>query len=342
MASEGDDRRRDAMMARLFQHGGDIRSAAALFPGAPEPWVDLSTGINPVPYPVSELPSEAWERLPQPSQLEALQSAAAKRYGAQADCVAATPGTQALIQRLPELVSARSLVVVCTTYAEHERVWRSAGAVVDVVPGLPDVGDHEAVVVVNPNNPDGRLYTRRRLVDLAHRLERLDRTLIVDEAFMDFEDESLVPELRRSVIVLRSFGKTYGLAGLRLGFAIAAPERAAAIRGALGPWAASGPAIEIGRRALLDRKWFAATRRRLRNDVAWFDKALAEVGFEAAGGTSLFRLVRHPRAAERFEHLCALGILARPFAGRPDWLRFGLPPMALRPRVIEALATLRG
>jgi cobalamin biosynthetic protein CobC len=339
MATECDDRPRDAM-ARLSRHGGDIRSAVALFPNAPKPWIDLSTGINPVAYPIVALPSDAWARLPEPSLLEELQSAAGQRYGADADRIVPAPGSQALIQRLPQLVPARRVVVVGPTYAGHERSWRAAGAVVDVVPDISGVGDQDVVVVVNPNNPDGRMYSRRRLLDLADRLGSLGGLLIVDEAFMDFEDESLASERRRSVIVLRSFGKVYGLAGLRLGFAVAAPERAATIREALGPWPVSGPAIEIGRRALLDREWLQAARRRLRDDVEWFDEALAEAGFEGAGGTLLFRLVRHPRAAQRFERLCALGILARPFAGRPEWLRFGLPPRSLRPRLIEALSTL--
>jgi cobalamin biosynthetic protein CobC len=327
-------------MERLFVHGGDIRSAAAIFANAPEPWIDLSTGVNPVAYPISGLEADAWERLPEPSRLAALQSAAGERYGAGADCVAAAPGTQALIQWLPRLFPAGKVAVVDSTYSEHERSWCAAGATVDVVPGISAVGDHQVVVVVNPNNPDGRLYSRRELLDLADHLERGGRTLIVDEAFMDFEDESLVPELPANVVALRSFGKAYGLAGLRLGFALATPDRATLIRRAVGPWAVSGPAIEIGRRALLDREWLEGARRRLRDDVRWLDGALAATGFEAVGGGLLFRLVRHPRASERFERLCALGVLARPFAAEPEWLRFGVPPLSLRPRLLEALASL--
>ncbi|RBP02863.1 L-threonine O-3-phosphate decarboxylase [Roseiarcus fermentans] len=337
MATEGEDPPREALMARLFRHGGDLRSAAALFPDAPGPWIDLSTGINPVAYPADVSP-RAWERLPEPGLVEALLSAAASRYGAGADCVAAGPGTQALIQWLPRLFPARRVAVVGSTYAEHERSWLAGGAVVDVVPDISDVGDREVVVVVNPNNPDGRLYRRAALQDLADRLDRRDGLLIVDEAFMDFEDESLAPDLRRSIVVLRSFGKAYGLAGLRLGFALAPPDRALLMRRALGPWAVSGPAIEIGRRALLDRQWLEATRRRLRDDGAWFDGALARAGFQAIGGNALFRLVRHPRARERFSRLCEGGVLTRPFAGHPEWLRFGVPPPSLRARLSETLS----
>ncbi len=337
MTSEGG---RAALIERLFQHGGDIGSAAAAFADAPKPWIDLSTGVNPVAYPVPELPADCWERLPEPSRLEALQAAAGGRYGASTDCVVAASGTQALIQWLPRLLPARSVAVVDTTYSEHERCWRAAGAEVSVIEGITAVGDQEVVVVVNPNNPDGRLYRRREMLDLARRLERRGGSLIVDEAFMDFEDESVVPELQANVVVLRSFGKTYGLAGLRLGFAVATPERAAIIRRALGPWAASGPAVEIGRRALVDREWLESARTRLGDDVRWLHGALARAGFEAVGGTLLFRLVRHPRAAEQFKRLCAQGVLTRPFLADPERLRFGVPPRSLRSRVLEALSSL--
>jgi cobalamin biosynthetic protein CobC len=340
MTTEGNDLARTALMKRLFLHGGDIQLAAAVFADAPEPWIDLSTGVNPVAYPIPGLPAQSWERLPEPSGLEALQFAAGQRYGASAECVAAAPGTQALIQWLPRLFPAHKVAVVDSTYSEHERSWRAAGADVDVIAGIFAISDHQAVVVVNPNNPDGRLHSRRELLDLADRLERRGQMLIVDEAFMDFEDESLVPDLRANVIVLRSFGKAYGLAGLRLGFALATLDRAALIRRALGPWAVSGPAIEIGRRALLDQEWLEAARLRLRDDVRWFDGALARTGFEAVGGGSLFRLVRHPRASKRFERLCTMGVLARPFLTQPEWLRFGVPPPSLRPRLIEALSSL--
>ena len=331
---------RDPRIQRLFVHGGDIRSAAALFADAPEPWIDLSTGINPIAYPASDVANDSWERLPEPSRLDALQSAAAERYGASAECVSAGPGTQALIQWLPRLFPAHKVAVVGSTYAEHERSWRAAGAAVDVIPGLSAVGDHQVVVVVNPNNPDGRLYSRRELLALADRSERVGRVLIVDEAFMDFEDESLAPELPAGVIVLRSFGKAYGLAGLRLGFALASRDRTARIRQALGPWAVSGPAIEIGRRALLDRAWLEAARRRLRDDSDWLDGALTKAGFEPVGGGSLFRLVRHSKARQRFERLCTQGILVRPFVAEPEWLRFGVPPQSQRPRLVEALSSL--
>ena len=328
-------------LSRLYDHGGDLASAREAFPSAPEPWIDLSTGLNPAPYPLPSLASELWARLPEPAALCALQDAAACRYGAAPERVVAAAGTQAILQALPQVLRTRRVAIVGPTYAEHERVWRAAGADCAIIGDLDEAGAADVVVVVNPNNPDGRLVARSRMLEAAERLAARGAWLIVDEAFMDFAGESIADAAAARTIVLRSFGKAYGLAGLRLGFALAEPATAAALRAALGPWPVSGPAIEIGVRALSDDAWLAAARRRLEADLAWLDAALSAAGFAPIGGTALFRLVRHPRAAERFAALCEHGVLARPFRAQPDWLRFGAPLDAHRGRVGEALRAVR-
>ena len=299
-------------------HGGDLGDVARRFADAPQPWIDLSTGINPVPYPVSALPETAWTRLPSRAAEEALQDAAMERYGAaRRSMVVAAPGTQALIQLLPKLLPPGKVVIVGPTYEEHQACWSRAGHEVQVVPALQD---SDVVVLVNPNNPTGRLYSPTEL-------SRITGFLVVDEAFIDFlpREMSFCGRLPDNAVVLRSFGKTYGLAGLRLGFAIAHPDRAARIRAELGPWAVSGAALEIGRRALLDGGWLHAARERLVVDSNRLDGLLRAVGFEIAGGTALFRMARHPRAATFVHRLAAQGIHVRAFAQAPDQLRFGLP-----------------
>jgi cobalamin biosynthesis protein CobC len=128
------------------------------------------------------------------------------------------------------------------------------------------------------------------------------------------------------------------LAGIRLGFAVASTSLAAALRQALGPWAVSGPAQEIGRSALADRVWFAQTQHRLAADAAALDRLLVGAGFSLVGGTSLFRLLQHRQAGEMFERLAQAGILVRPFADRPDWLRFGIPCAKDLVRLQQALS----
>lgn len=311
-------------------HGGDLDRARVRFPGAPEPWIDLSTGINPELYPVPDLHEEVWARLPQASDVRRLQEAARRRYGAQrADQVTCAPGTQAIIQVLPTLVLRGSVQVLGPTYGEHAAAWQRAGHDVSEVRDIAALGGAgvRVVVVVNPNNPTGRVVPASVLRDLAGRLHGAGGLLVVDEAFADVaaEDVSVVPEVPPGAVVLRSFGKMYGLAGLRLGFAVAEGEICARLKEALGPWPVSGPALAIGAAALGDDAWLAAARARLARDAARLDRFLVTSGATLVGGTTLFRLAEHPDALRVAERLGEAGILVRTFEYAPTWLRFGLP-----------------
>ena len=304
--------------AEPLAHGGDLSAIRRRFPEAPEPWIDLSTGINPVHYPVVELAAETWSRLPTRQQERALVEAAAVRYGVRDPAtIVAAPGTQALIQLLPRLVAKSRVTVLGPTYEEHAHCWARQGHDVAIV---SDFERADVTIVVNPNNPTGKLLPQEML--------RQDRgLLIVDEAFVDFlaPSASLAGNLPANTIVLRSFGKVYGLAGVRLGFAIAEKRIADRISDELGPWAVSGPALEIGRRALADSAWLQAATIRLTADRRKLDALLVSAGFAILGGTPLFCLARHPDAERLVEKLCRHGVHVRRFAHEPQWLRFGLP-----------------
>lgn len=302
-------------MPNTLEHGGDIGAARRRYPQAPEPWIDLSTGINPVPYAIPVLFSESWSRLPTKEQEQALLAAAARRYGLRdLSTIVAAPGTQALIQLLPRLVPKSRVVVLGPTYEEHAHCWTRQGHEVS------DDGEADVTIVVNPNNPTGRLLS-------PDTLRQTRGLLIVDEAFIDLfpSEASLAGDLPPNTIVLRSFGKTYGLAGARLGFAIAEKKIADRIRGELGPWAVSGPALDIGRFALGDDAWLEATRTRLAADQERLDAILVAAGLAILGGTTLFRLARHDDAPALIEKLGSAGIHVRSFAKEPTWLRFGMP-----------------
>ena len=222
---------------------------------------------------------------------------------------------------------AQRVGILGVTYCEHARSWATSGAELTVVEDLSGLEDKDIAIVVNPNNPDGRLVPAADVRALAAVLRKRGGLLIIDEAFVDFLEPgaSAVPDIAESgVVVLRSFGKTYGLPGLRLGFAIAAKPVAEKLRAALGPWPVSGAAIAIGSTALTDAAWLAATRARLHADAAALDKMLAAAGFASAGGSLLFRLVRHEDAQGWFERLAKAGILVRRFEAQPSWLRFGI------------------
>jgi cobalamin biosynthetic protein CobC len=314
----------------VTDHGGDLGAARLRFREAPEPWLDLSTGINPWPYPVPLLAPEVWQRLPDPATLRELSAVAARAYGAPGpDHVAAAPGSQALIQWLPRLRRPGRVAVLGPTYAEHVACWTAAGHQVSVITETAALY-HESwdtVVVVNPNNPDGRAFEPPALTTLAATLAAAGGWLVVDEAFADLDPAASVAAAvgQPGLIVLRSFGKVFGLAGLRLGFGLAEPAVAARLRQALGPWPVSGPAAAIAGTALADRAWMAQTRTRLAEAAGRLDRLLAAHGLTVAGGTALFRLALTGNAAALFEGLGRAGILVRRFEAHPDWLRFGLP-----------------
>jgi len=318
----------DAGPAEAVEHGGDLGAARLAFPGAPEPFIDLSTGINPYPYPIPQLSGDLFTRLPEAADLDRLAAAAAQAYGApSAAHVVAAPGTQILLPPVAALAPPGRAAVLGPTYAEHSRAAALAGHAVAEVTDLSGLCDVALAVVVNPNNPDGRSIGRETLLACAGALPA-GGLLVVDEAFMDggADGLSLARDVGRgNIVVLRSFGKFYGLAGLRLGFALASPAIAARLRAGLGPWAVGGPALAIGAAALADQSWAATTRVRLAHTARRLDQVLTGAGLDVAGGTSLFRLAHTRAAPELFHHLGRAGILVRRFAHEPTWLRFGLP-----------------
>lgn len=307
-------------------HGGDLAEIAAAHGRPVADWIDLSTGINPWPYPVPAISPAAWTRLPASAALAGLKTAAAGYFGLpDGGLIAAAPGTQALIQRLPGLLGRGPVTILSPTYAEHAHVWRGAG--VDVAEAVDLPAPDRGLVVVNPNNPDGRVLPPERLASWAAEAAAGGHFLVVDEAFADVAPAvGLAPHLPLgNVVVLRSFGKFFGLAGLRLGFALAAPATVRRLEAALGPWAVSGPAAEIGAQAMADGGWITATRARLAAAMDRLRGLLAGAGASVVGGTDLFVLTNWPDGPAVFAALAEAGIYVRRFPDRAGWLRFGLP-----------------
>lgn len=310
-------------------HGGDLGAARRLFPDATEPFIDLSTGINPNSYPLPPLPAELFARLPDAAATARLATAAATSYGApSAAHVVPAPGTQGLLGLVAGLVRRGRAAILTPTYNEHARAARLAGHSVIETRESAALGDADLAIVTNPNSPDGRLIEREALLAVAAKLRARGGVLVVDEAFMDVGPPgfSLAGDVGRgNLVVLRSFGKFFGLAGIRLGFALLDRPSAVRLAAMLGPWAVSGPALAIGAAALADTAWIEATRHRLLQASGRLDAILIGAGLGIPGGTALFRLVRTPAAAALFQHLGRAGILVRNFPDNATWLRFGLP-----------------
>lgn len=333
-------------MTAPIAHGGAIAAAAARYGGSPADWLDLSTGINPCPPALPPIEPNAWHRLPDRSLVQGATEAARDFYDAGAILPLAVPGTQAAIQLLPRLVGpGKRAAVVWPTYGEYERALTVAGLVVDRLHRPEDADQrHGLVVVVNPNNPNGRSYSAGALKELAEKLRAYGGLLVVDEAFADVDNaESLVPAVGRydNLLVFRSFGKFFGMAGVRLGFVFTPRERASLMAEWIGPWAVSGPALSVA--AGLMRGDTRAIREQIAERHDALKAVLDRAGLTVIGGTSLFSLVEHPRAGALYEHLCTRHILTRPFDYAPSWLRLGLAPDPMGDaRLAEALATFGG
>jgi cobalamin biosynthetic protein CobC len=327
----------------MLEHGGGLIAAARRYGIPREEWLDLSTGLNPQGWPVPALPASCWQRLPE--EHDGLEAAAAHYYGS--DSLLPVAGSQAAIQALPLLRPAGRVGVLATSYAEHAHAWQHHGhQVIPLEPNAIDAAllDLDVLLLVNPNNPTGARFSANALQGWRATLAERGGWLIVDEAFMDCApDESLVPQTGQpGLIVLRSLGKFFGLAGARVGFVFAWRELLDALHEALGPWTLAGPARAAARLALLDADWQAAARQRLAVDGSRLAALLVEHDLTPTGGTPLFQWLQRPDAQAIHGALAQRGILVRHFAA-PQSVRFGLPPdEAGWQRLATALAELHG
>lgn len=308
-------------------HGGGVDAAVLRYGGERSDWVDLSTGINPVPYPTGQIATASWCDLPDTAAREGLINAARRFWNIPAKvAVLATNGASAPIALIPRLRAAGTAHIAKPTYNEHASSFEAAGW------RIQDNAAHtDAQVIVHPNNPDGRLFTPD---DLQSPLR------IIDESFCDVSpDASLIAQAAEpGTLVLKSFGKFWGLAGLRLGFVIGDPDLVAALEQMMGPWPVTGPALEIGTRALTDMQWADQTRERLRADADRLDHILETAGATPLGGTTLFRLFEVDDAAAWQHRLAQHHIWSRVFPYNSRWLRLGLPAPDGWPRITAALA----
>ncbi|MCP5267521.1 MAG: threonine-phosphate decarboxylase [Zoogloeaceae bacterium] len=311
----------------MLEHGGRLRLAAHQWNIPLADWVDLSTGINPEAYPIPPLAPDCWRRLPEDN--DGLEAAAAAYYGNAS--LLALPGSQAAIQLLPTLLPRAVVACLSPLYEEHPQAWARAGhrlrrlqnanltrALAAATPNI---------LLCNPNNPTARQFSRSELLDAAAQLKKRGGTLVVDEAFGDADPENCVADLAGTdaapnLIVLRSLGKFFGLAGARVGFVFAAPELLARMAEAIGPWPVSGPARAVATAALADRDWQAAERTRLAAASARLTSVLAPLGETMSA--PLFCWLPTPDAVTLHDHFAARGLLVRLFTDIPG-IRIGLP-----------------
>ncbi|MVV48123.1 threonine-phosphate decarboxylase [Pseudomonas sp. PB120] len=309
----------------MLEHGGRLRKAALDYGIAEAEWLDLSSGLAPWPFPVPDIPQRAWARLPETD--DGLEQAACDYYGAAQ--VLPVAGSQMAIQLLPRLRRAGKVGVLSPCYAEHAEAWRRNGYIVREV--LEQEADFyldslDVLVVVNPNNPTGLSLPPSRLLDWHARLAQRGGWLVVDEAFMDNTPALSVAPFANQVglIVLRSFGKFFGLAGVRLGFVVAERKLLKLLAEQVGPWAVSGPSRVVGQACLLDTEGHARQRQRTEEASERLALLLDQYGFNPQGGCALFQWLITERAEHLHQFMARRGILLRLFTHNSS-LRFGLP-----------------
>lgn len=309
----------------MLEHGGRLRQAAGHYGIPISDWLDLSTGINPNGWPVPGIPAACWQRLPEDD--DDLLAAARAYY--QNDTLLPVAGSQAAIQTLPRLRPACRVGVLHPAYAEHAAGWQKAGhqlmtVEADSLDRQLDLLD--VLILINPNNPTGQLWTPARLLDWHAKLHRRGGWLIVDEAFMDGMPGYSLTNLpvRPGLIVLRSIGKFFGLAGIRCGFVVAEPDLLARLAETLGPWTISHPGRFVAAQALADRGWQQQTAAALQRQGLRLRQLLADSGWPPQGGCHLFQWLTTAAAAEMHARLAEQGVLTRLFHS-PASLRFGLP-----------------
>jgi cobalamin biosynthesis protein CobC len=304
------------------EHGGNLDVALQRFGGNAHDWIDLSTGINRQAYPVGELSPACWSALPSRSAIHSLHRAAQRAYVTDAP-ILATNGAQAAIQWLPHLAPRGRVRILSPTYSEYATVFSAAGWQVTETSDLDALAGADIAVLANPNNPDGKRYEPSQLLALLPQVGRL----VVDESFTDaVPGLSLAPNAGQpGLLILRSFGKFFGLAGLRLGFILGDEADIATLAGLAGPWPVSGAAIEIGSGALLDREWADMTSARLERECLRLDAEVTRLGWTLVGGTPLFRLYETGDANLAQERLARAQIWSRVFPHQKGWLRLGLP-----------------
>jgi cobalamin biosynthesis protein CobC len=309
----------------MLEHGGQLQRAAEHYGIPIERWLDLSTGINPNGWPVPPLNTRVWNRLPETD--DGLLETAATYYGTPQ--LLPVAGSQTAIQAIPRLRAPCHVGVLAPGYAEHAYAWRQARHQIEPLASSnidASLARLDVLVLANPNNPTGERFDVETLLRWHATLGMKDGWLVVDEAFIDAAPERSLAAFsaRPGLIVLRSLGKFFGLAGARVGFVLAEPSFLQILGELLGPWTVSGPSRHVARLTLADSAWQVETRQRLRHDTQRLRETLFACGLTPSGSTELFQWVLTPHATALHERLARHGILVRKFES-PASLRFGLP-----------------
>ncbi len=308
----------------MIQHGGNLDKAIKLYGGNKNEWIDLSTGINPDPYNFPAIKSCELRDLPTSSDIQSLEELIKTEFKTNSEVVL-TPGSQIAINLLPFLMKIKKVGILSPTYEDYAFIFKNSGFSVTECKNLNQLIKTDVAIIVNPNNPDGRIYTLKELLNLSQRM----KLLIIDESFIEASDAisvmSYINKHTSNIIVIKSFGKFFGLAGLRLGFVFSGKEIIDKFRFICGAWPVSSIAIKIASKALKDGEWIKYNKINLFKRANSLDKLLREIDFKNIGGTTLFRLYSTENNVLAQKMLAKKYIWTRAFTYSKKWLRIGIP-----------------
>jgi len=309
----------------LLKHGGRLREAAEHYQIPLSDWIDLSTGINPNGYPIPNIPSALWQRLPE-DQDDLI--ATAQRYY-QCASLLAVAGSQAAIQSLPLLRPQGKVGFIQPSYAEHAYAWKKAGHhIINLEPDT--INQHikqlNVLVLVNPNNPSAQIFTHEQCLSWLAQLNTHNGWLIIDEAFIDATPELSLSHLAplKGLIILRSIGKFFGLAGIRSGFVLAEPAILNELAEHLGPWTISNPSRFMTQHALQNTSWQQTTRGNINKQSLRLQQLLQQYQLAITGSNPLFQWIKTQQASHIHQQLAQQAVFTRLFT-HPSSIRFGLP-----------------
>ena len=307
----------------IREHGGDIDNAIKKYGGNKDNWIDLSTGINPHYYPYKLINIRELQNLPCKNDIDNLNKLA-KKYFQTTACVRAVSGAQGGINILPFLFPNKTVSILSPTYNEYQNVFSNSLKKIINVKNLSELKKSQIAIICNPNNPDGKLYSNEDLLKISKNVEYL----IIDESFMDqYPRKSLSHKLddQTNILILRSFGKFFGLAGIRLGFLISNKEIDKKIQFLVGTWPISNVAINVASKALIDDVWIMNTISFLKEGSYFLDCLASEISWKVVGGTNLYRLYETPNADDAQYKLANFKIWSRRFTYSKKWIRLGIP-----------------
>lgn len=308
----------------MKEHGGDLDRAVMEFGGKKSEWIDLSTGINPNFYPVDSIENIDIHTLPSKDDIKNLIDVARKFYYTNG-FLNVLSGAQAAINLLPYLFPSGDVSIIEPTYNEYKQTFLNTNWKVNIVHNLKKMEGSTIAIICNPNNPDGKIFYQDDLIKLSKKVD----LLVIDESFMDLYPSlsmsNIINKNTKNIIILKSFGKFFGLAGVRLGFIISGKDISEKIENLIGPWQVSNPAIIAGTQALKDDVWIKNNIQKLKKYAYKLDILANQLNWRLIGGTYLYRLYETDSSIETQKKLAQKKIWSRIFSYSNNWIRLGIP-----------------